>query len=294
MKNRKIIIPIVIPIIVIVIYLLINTNKRNPDEISGSGTIEVTEVEIASKISGKVERIECDEGNNVKAGDLLVVLSHNELDAQLNQAKANLESVKAQITQLDLQLQNVKDNLIRAKELFKVGNYTRQQLDKDETQYKVINAQCEAAKQTYAQVEAQINYINAQIENAYLKTPISGIVLQKNVEVGEIVSPGMSILTIGDLKKPWLKIYITEDKLSNVKLNDKAIVKIDSSTGKTYEGKVVYISSKAEFTPKNIQTKEERVKLVYAVKIILDNKNGELKPGMFADGFIYVKDNQFK
>ncbi|MEK6647002.1 MAG: efflux RND transporter periplasmic adaptor subunit [Candidatus Firestonebacteria bacterium] len=290
MNRKKIFIPIAVVLAIAVVYIFLNVfNKTNSDEIGGSGTIEVTEVEISSKLLGRIEKIMCDEGDRVKAGDLLVTLMHPEFDAQLEQAKASLDAVQEQMVQLNLQVVNAKKNFDRAKELFNAGFYSKQQLEKEETQYKVLNSQLVAAKQLYNQSNAQITYINTQIENTYLKTPISGVVLQKNAQPGETITAGMSILTIGDLEKIWIKIYVSGDKLGKIKLKDKAIVKIDTFPNKNYEGKITYISSEAEFTPKNIQTKDERVRLVYAVKISVDNKNEELKAGMPADAVIYVQ-----
>jgi HlyD family secretion protein len=122
-----------------------------------------------------------------------------------------------------------------------------------------------------------------------IKSPINGLVLSKNTEIGEVVMPGSSLLTLGDLFHPWVKIYIKETDLGKVKLGQKAQVKIDTYPDKVFEGKVTYISSEAEFTPKNIQTKEERVKLVFGIKVSLDNPLQILKPGMPAD-VILIKD----
>ncbi|WP_318258534.1 efflux RND transporter periplasmic adaptor subunit [Geobacter anodireducens] len=116
-----------------------------------------------------------------------------------------------------------------------------------------------------------------------LKTPVKGVVLRKNVEGGETVTAGTPIFTVGDLEHPWVKIYVKEDKLGLVKLGQKAEVTVDTYPGKTFEGVVTYISPEAEFTPKNVQTQEERVKLVFGIKVNVDNPNQELKPGMPAD-----------
>lgn len=290
--KKRAIIPITVVLVITLVLIGIKiANRENPNEISGSGTIEILEVEISSKIMGKVEKINFDEGDNVREGDLLAVLEHNELNAQENQFSAGFSASKEQVNQIEAQLKNAEDNYNRAKDLFKTGSFSQQQLDAAETQYKVLSSQLKSANQVCIQIQAQYDYVKAQISNAYLKAPISGVILQKNAEIGEIVSPGMSILTVGDLSKPWLKIYIPETKLGKVKLNDKASVKADTFPDKKYEGRVVYISSKAEFTPKNVQTKEERVRLVYAIKIALENTNEELKAGMPADGYIYVKNN---
>ena len=122
-----------------------------------------------------------------------------------------------------------------------------------------------------------------------LYAPINGVVLKKNIELGETVAQGTPIYTIGDLANPWIKVYVKEDKLGLVKLGQKAEVRVDTYPDKAYEGWVSFISSEAEFTPKNVQTQEERVKLVFGVKVRVRNVNNELKPSMPADVRIAVK-----
>jgi HlyD family secretion protein len=128
----------------------------------------------------------------------------------------------------------------------------------------------------------------AQLGYTVLRSPQAGVVLRKHVEPGEIVAAGTPVVTIADLDNIWVKIYIPEPQLGRVKLGQAAEVTTDSYRGKVYRGKVTFINSEAEFTPKNIQTPEERVKLVFAVKIGLENPNQELKPGMPADARIML------
>ena len=274
--KRKIIIPIVLVLLIGGYFIFKYVYRENPNVISGSGTIEVTEVDISSKLSGRIVKLNAEEGSAVRAGQLLVELNHDELSAQF-------ESAKEQVKQLDTQTKNSDSNFKRAKELLAAGGYSQQAFDRDETLFKVTSSQYESAKQN-------LNLLKAQIDNAYLVTPISGVVLQKNSELGEMASPGMSVMTIGDMSKPWLKIYVPEDRIPRIKLGDKAYVSLDAYDRK-FEGKVTYISSTAEFTPKNVQTKEDRVRQVFAVKIALENKEGIFKPGMPADAVINASNN---
>jgi len=117
-------------------------------------------------------------------------------------------------------------------------------------------------------------------------SPINGVVLVKAADPGEILAPGTSVVTVGDIEHPWLRAYIREQDLGRVKLGAKAKVTTDSYPGKSYDGHVSFISSEAEFTPKQIQTSEERVKLVYRIKIDIDNPRHELKSNMPADAEI--------
>jgi HlyD family secretion protein len=133
---------------------------------------------------------------------------------------------------------------------------------------------------------AQIALIDSQLNDTIAVSPINGVVLVKAADVGEVLAPGTSVVTVGDIDHPWLRAYIREQDLGRVKLGAKARVTTDSYPGKVYDGRVSYISSEAEFTPKQIQTAEERVKLVYRIKIEVDNQRHELKSNMPADAEI--------
>ena len=138
------------------------------------------------------------------------------------------------------------------------------------------------ARQALALAETRRGY-------ATLYSPTSGVVLSENVEAGEFVSPGTPVITIGDLKRVFLRAYINETDLGRVKTGQTVRIKTDTFPGKTYEGRISFMASQAEFTPKNIQTQKERVKLVYRIKVDIPNPNLELKPGMPADGEILLK-----
>ena len=291
MDKRRIIVPIVLVLGITSYFVVTGIKNSMRSGLSGSGTIEVTQVDISSKIMGKINRMPVEEGGKVLKGGLVAELAHDELNAQLKQASASLNGASEVMVQIKTQYKNAEDNYKRAGELLKAGSTSKQQFDQLETQFKVLESQLKSSTEQKNQAEAQVAYISAMIDNCYLKSPIDGVVLSKNAEEGEMLSPGMSVVSIGDTAKPYLKIYISETELGKVKLGQKAEVTNDSFPGKRYEGKVINIASQSEFTPKNIQTKDERTRLVFAVKILLDNVKDELKPGMPADAVINVKDN---
>jgi HlyD family secretion protein len=140
-----------------------------------------------------------------------------------------------------------------------------------------------------ARLQAQLGLIREQLDDTVATSPIDGVVLVKSADPGEITAPGTTILTLGDIERPWLRGYIPEPDLGRVKLGQKAKVTTDSFPGKAYWGKITFISPEAEFTPKQIQTQQERVKLVYRIKIEVDNPQRELKLNMPADAEIVVE-----
>ena len=141
----------------------------------------------------------------------------------------------------------------------------------------------EARRGDIARTKAQIVLIDSQLSDTIAISPVSGVVLVKAADVGEVLAPGTSIVTVGDIDHPWLRAYVPENQLGRVKLGSKVKVTTDSYPGKIYDGRVSFISSEAEFTPKQIESAEERVKLVYRIKIDIDNPHRELKSNMPAD-----------
>ena len=163
--------------------------------------------------------------------------------------------------------------------------------DQLKAQYELIRIgprqeQIEQAKARVEQAKAALRLAETRLDYATIVSPLTGVVLSKNIEPGEYVSSGTPVVTVGDLVDVWLRAYINETDLGRVTVGQKARVTTDTYPGKVYEGHVSFISSEAEFTPKSVQTQKERVKLVYRIKIDIKNPNMELKPGMPADAVI--------
>jgi HlyD family secretion protein len=163
-----------------------------------------------------------------------------------------------------------------------VGEANRLDLRRREQEIQARRADVERAR-------AQLALIDEQIKDTVASSPIGGVVLVKSADEGEIIAPGTTVLTLGDIEHPWLRGYIAERDLGRVKLGQKVKMSTDSYPGKTYWGRVTFISSEAEFTPKQIQTQEERVKLVYRIKVEVDNPHQELKLNMPVDAEIVVE-----
>jgi HlyD family secretion protein len=292
--------------------------------IESTGTVEATEVDLRSEASGKILALYFDEGNWVKKGDVIAEIDHEKLDIELAQAKARLAETEAQLTLLikglrDKEVERARETLLESKVLLKDNKreYKRIQKlyeeevvdlgsrDKAEAAYEAAQKRYEIAKKNYEialegsrkeeiqageavkeVAEAQVKLIERRIEDATVTIPIDGVISERYVELGELMSVGSLIATVMDLKHVWVMAYVSEKNLGKVKLGRQGKVMVDSFPHKEFIGKVTYISPEAEFTPKNIQTKEERVKLVFGVKIEVDNPDQELKPGMPADAMI--------
>ena len=352
-----------------------------------SGNIELTQVDIAFKTSGRLIERKVDEGDTVTQGMEIARLDREQLLHQRDTAAAALSTAEAQLAesesalkwqretmQADLQLRNAdlnaaqsqlkqlqngarpqelqqskaavaaaqsqydgaKKDWERAQTLYKNDDISTSQYDQFRTRFESAEANLNQVKEqanlvqagprtemidsASAQVErakaglrageansietrrreqdlvarqgdierakSQIALIDSQLADTVATSPINGIVLVKAADVGEVLAPGTSVVTVGDIDHPWLRAYIREQDLGRVKVGDKVKVTTDSFHNKFYDGHVAFVSSDAEFTPKQIQTSEERVKLVYRVKIDIDNAHRELKSNMPADAEI--------
>jgi HlyD family secretion protein len=309
--------------------LLVKQSRNRPEEgvITASGNAEVTEVNVGFKLVGRLEKLFTDEGMKINKGDKLAVLDSPEIEYQLTQSKAFLSEAeirlaelktgtrpqeiaqsRAQLNSAGAELDKAKKDYARAERLYKSSAISTQQMELEKKVYDVALSrhktaaealslakegprieEIKASESRVRQAESAVSIAQEKMKDTVLVAPLTGVVLRKNVEAGEVVSAGTPVFTIGDIENPWIKIYIKEDKLGSVKLNQKAEVTTDSYPGRKYQGIVTYISSEAEFTPKNVQTQEERVKLVFGVKVSVKNINDELKPGMPSDVKIFLK-----
>ncbi len=275
MKKKILIAGIGIVILVALFLTFRLRNKPDTGALLVSGNVEVTEVNIAFKIPGRVVALLTDEGRTVKINEKIAVLDSAEYESQVNQNRAVLRNAEAT-------LDKAQKDYERADVLFKNGAISSQQMDAAKAANDVSLSQVQ-------QAAAALRTSEVRLKDTVIYSPVGGVVLRKNVEAGETISAGTPVYTIGDLDNPWVKVYVQETKLGLVKLGQKAEIRTDSYPGKIYEGAVTYISSEAEFTPKNVQTQEERVKLVYGVKVSVKNVNDELKPSMPADVKILLK-----
>jgi len=296
-----------------ILLSLVLCSGLHDNEITASGTIEATEVTVSAKVGGQVVALRVDEGTAVRSSDTLAVIDPTDYLIQLKQVEANAAALEAQhklavrgareedIIQAEANFKNAADDLKRMEELFAAKSVTQKQLDDARTRFttaqqtlqKIRHAsrpeEIDVARARRDQAVAQLEAVRKKIQDCYITAPTGGVVTQKAVEQGEAVMPNGAVVRISRLDKVNLMIYVTEEELGRVKLGQDAKVRIDAFKDKDFRGKVVYISPIAEFTPKNVQTKQDRTKLVFGVKIEVENPDGLLKPGLPADATVVAK-----
>lgn len=322
---KKAIIGLII-IAVIAVAAIIAKYRTIPDSgpLKVSGTIEVTSVVLSFKVGGRLAERMVDEGQIVKAGQVVGRLEDEELREELNSrsaeerasqaALADLEagSRREEIAQGEAVLARMKSDSerlakdsARSEELFKREVIPLKDLEavragrdaaaaavrEAEQHLKLlkIGPRPDAVRQARARAEgasAMKSIAETRLSQSILTTPLSGLVLSKHAEPGEILAVGAPVITVAKMDEVWLRAYIPESELGRIKVGQTAHVAVDSWPGRNFEGRISFIASEAEFTPKNVQTEKERVKLVYRIKITLPNPKGELKPGMPADATI--------
>lgn len=258
------------------------------------GNFETDEVIVSSENSGKILLMKLRAGQKVSKGEVIAVTDTTNLLLQRSQLMAQKESVLAQKAGLyaqmavsDQQIMNIQKDQSRVKKMLADGAATQKQMDDidgqialSDKQKKALSVQVSAIDKNAAAVDAQVAVLNDRIATSVVKAPISGIVLEKYAEEGELATPGKPLYKMADTDSLVLRVYVSGPQLTQVKTGKTVKVMIDDNEGiKEITGTVEWVSPEAEFTPKIIQTREERVKLVYAVKILVPN-DGTLKLGM--------------
>ncbi len=288
---------LIYPFIFIVILASCRNEKDEPD---AWGNFESRETLVSSEASGRILCMNVQQGDVLDKGALIAItdtallkLQLAELEASRNSIMTKLSSLDAQNEIIDQQIKNLQVNIERVESMLRDKAATQKQLDDLTGQMEVLEKQKEANNTQKASVRSELNvfnsreaFLNEQIDRCYVKCPSGGTVLEKYAEAGEVTSSGKPLVKIADLVNMELKVYISGGQLGQVKLGQECKIRIDRGEKDYTEftGRVIHISDKAEFTPKIIQTKEERVHMVYAVKILVQN-DGTLKNGMPAEAF---------
>lgn len=296
-------------------------------ELKLSGNIEAHESLVSFKVAGRIVELPVDEGMTMKTGSLLARLDSDDYRQQVDMDRAtrdvrnrqlalglagsraqDIEAARQVVLDAQADLEQREKDFRRYDALAEKNEIAAQTRDQAATAVTRAEAVLERAQQNYNELvegtrkeeldverssvrQARENLEMSRIRLSYtvLRAPFDGIVLVRQAELGEVVSPGTPIVTLADLDHIWLRVYLPETDLGKVHWGQEVVVRTDTYPGRPYKGRVSVISSEAEFTPKSVQTEKERVTLVYRIKVDVENPNYELKPGMPADAYIKLK-----
>ena len=323
MKKRiRFLVPVLVVAVAAVTWYVTRGADDADGALLASGTVEATDADLGFQAAGRVQTIDPREGDEVGAGEELARLDTRELEAGLAAARAQLEAAEARLAELERgarpqevataeaavrsaeqRAEEARRDAERARTLHEGGAISRQALDRAETALDVATAALDQAREQHgllvegpraetiraqraavAQARANVERAEATLANAVVTAPFDGVVTVRHREPGEAVTPGAPVLTLLDRDDRWVRIYIREDQIGQVHLGMAAEIVSDTYPDRSYEGEVVFIGSEAEFTPRNVQTTEERTRLVYPVKVRITGDPGfELKPGVPAD-----------
>jgi membrane fusion protein YbhG len=294
----------------------------DPTTIVASGHVEATDVRLSTKVGGRLHSFPIQEGDKVARDQEIAQIETTDARLLLRQARAEREQaaaelrlrlagsrkedvaeLEAQVAQDAADLAGAERDLARMQGLVDRGSGTMKARDDARTKRDMTGERLAARRQSLARVrsgsrpeeidaarakrssaEARIAQIEQQIADATVKSPVRGVVTEKIAEAGEILQAGAGLCVVTNLDEAWLTVYVAEPDLARVRLGQDVEVKTDD--GQSRRGKITFVASRAEFTPKNVQTRDERVKLVFKVKVGLDNKDGLFKPGMPAEARI--------
>jgi HlyD family secretion protein len=310
-------------IVVAITAIFLGTKWFGKKEVGiiATGTIEVTKVDIAPKLSGYLTELSIRQGDKVNLGQVIARISRVDLEAQALRDEAALQKAEAQLRDLEKGVRTqerseliasigsaeavdkkAQADLERYRSLYNQGAVSQQQWDTVQVNFETAQSSVRAARARLSladegnrpdTIEAQrlevvrskaiLTMARTQMADTVVSSPQQGVVLTKNFEKGEFVNAGSAIATIGNVQDCWVKIYIPSTQLGLIKIGQPAVVKVDSYPGKTFSGEIKEISQNAEFTPRQSLTQNERANMVYAVKVRIDNAEDVLKPGMPAD-----------
>jgi HlyD family secretion protein len=296
--------------------LLACGKQKDDGVIAASGHVEATEVRLSAKVAGQVAALAVQEGDRVTAGQEVARIDTTDLRLALDVAKAeraqadaerrlrvagarkeDIAEADAQQDRAQAELRGSQEDLVRMEKLLASGSGVDKARDDARTRRDMAAANLEAARERLrklragsrpqeidaaaarvAGADARIAQLQQQIADAVITSPIAGVVTGRLVEAGELVTRGTAVVVVTELARPWLTVYLSEPDLGRIRLGQEAEVSTDGGQRRT--GRVTYVSPQAEFTPKNVQTPDERAKLVYKVKLGLENADGLFKPGM--------------
>lgn len=289
MKRVMILAVVFIVLVVVLLVYLGLSRQKDTGKLVLSGIVEAKEYNYSFRIAGQLESIFYQTGNLIDSGEVMAELDSGELAKAKDQAEKSFQAAKAGINQLEVSLETVTRNLEKVRQLIPSGAAAQSQYDDLYDQKRQIEAQLVHSRKNLEALKATVELADIRLDYARLISTKSGTVLDRMYEVGEVVMAGSPVVTIADLENLEIRVYLPEISLGKIKLGQDVNIQIDSHPDEMFPGSVKYISDKAEFTPKNVQTKEERIKQVFAVDIAANSQGGILKPGMPCDVIVHLE-----
>lgn len=302
-KKKIFIVAVILFFVCLLSFFIYNKVNKQSDNyiVKGNGRIEGREIAISAKFAGKIAQLNVDEGDTVKKGDLLAVLDSRSLEANIESQKSKTEEIKKQILATDAMIRATKSDikffkkeLERSKTLVKQSFSSQLELDRNENNLEKAEANLANLEATKKSLEAShkslLSLIKSQeidLEDMKIYAPSDGVILYKLVEDGEVLPNGGKMFMMYNPDELYMTVYMPSEIAGQVKIGEKSIIKLDAYKDKIFPAKVTFVADNAEFTPKEVETQEERQKLVFRVKLTLDNNSlREAKPGMPGDGYI--------
>jgi HlyD family secretion protein len=284
------------------ILLLFLSCGNGEGDYDATGSFEATEIIVSSEANGRIIELDINEGDQLQKEQIVGYIDSTQLYLQKMSLLSNAKGVIAQQPDINAQTAALKDQInslkrekARVERLVAANAANQKQLDDIESELEIVESKLSAQKSTLQKssahitaqsstLEIQVAQINNQLEKTRITSPISGTVLNRFAKAGELATMGTPLFKIANIGEMFLRAYVTNDQLAKIKLNDVVTVSVDDGEGnmKSYKGIISWISNKSEFTPKTIQTKNERANLVYALKIAVQN-DGYLKIGMYGE-----------
>lgn len=284
------------------LLLLILAGCSRSESFDATGTFEATEVTVSAEASGRILAFNVNEGDRIEQGQTVgtidtvqLYLQKMQLERQIASVRSNRPDISKQVTALQEQIAQQEAERTRVKRLLDDGAATTKQLDDIDATLKILNGQLEATLSTLrnntasidensSSIELQIAQVEDRLAKCRIVSPVTGTVLAKYAETGELASTGRPLMKVADLDHIYLRAYFTSEQLAALQLGQEVTVTADFGADEQYEypGHIIWIASESEFTPKNIQTRNTRANLVYAVKIAVEN-DGRLKIGLYGE-----------
>jgi RND family efflux transporter MFP subunit len=283
--RRKVVLPVIIGLVVAVYaaYRIANAVAAKHKPLEAAGTLEAVEVDIGSLLAGRIVAVNYDEGDRVQAGAVVATLDAAELDATEAAAAAAAGAAARRVDAARANLAAAEDSFKRVHAALARGGITQAEYERAKAGRDGAAAELASAAAAAAQARAARAQVEARRKEVDLVAPLSGVVLSRNLEPGEVLAPGAAVLTVADLSRLEVYVYIPEGKIGGVKTGDAVEIAVDSFPGERFAGKIKSVGAATEFTPRNVESKEDRMTLVFKVTVTVPNPESKLKPGMPAD-----------